>query len=265
VLTGRFDELTGENAMREEQMGNLKTQLASLETEKDVKVSEQGKLRALLQESENEETRLTGQKDHSLQVEAQLLDSINARQGAQKRLTSALEDKVHEEKVLTSKLATRQSSVRNYKDSVDKETEANRLAEAQLDAERANVTRLREDLAVTKDTKDRMMEELTLRLRSYEDWKMCVFRERKEKEPPAGLELSSFGFQFDLTHSFSSSPPLPICSKEEQQVADLKKSLEMTESSRVKLASVLLRVMKREGVEMTAATTPLLTTMAGGK
>ena len=39
----------------------------------------------------------------------------------------------------------------------------------------------------------------------------------------------------------------------------------MTESSRVKLASVLLRVMKREGVEMTAATTPLLTTMAGGK
>jgi len=42
VLTGRFDELTGENAMREEQMGNLKTQLASLETEKDVKVSEQG-------------------------------------------------------------------------------------------------------------------------------------------------------------------------------------------------------------------------------
>ena len=102
------------------------------------------------------------------------METLDARQTEQKRLTSAVEDYVHQEKVLTSKLAVRQSSVRNFKDSVDKESEGNRLAEAQLDAERANVARLREDLAVTKDTKDKMMEELTLRLRTFEDWKMCV-------------------------------------------------------------------------------------------
>ena len=71
---------------------------------------------------------------------------------------------------------------------------------------------------------------------------------------------------FDFVPFVPCAPLLlsPAHSKEEQQVIDLKKSLEMTEASRVKLASVLLRVMKREGVEMTAATTPLLTTMAGG-
>ena len=220
VQTGRFDELTAASSLKEESLGNLKTQLAALEVERDALISQQGKLAALLQESANEEYRLTGQKNHSqqvrcralfagtrslslslsraragaralsnlcmrltlppptshlpLQVEAKLMETLGARQTEQKRLTSAVEEYVHQEKVLTSKLAARQSSVRNFKDSVDKETEGNRLAEAQLDAERANVARLREDLAVTKDTKDKMMEELTLRLRTFEDWKMCV-------------------------------------------------------------------------------------------
>jgi hypothetical protein len=68
VQTGRFDELTAASALKEESLGNLKTQLAALEVERDALISQQGKLAALLQESANEEYRLTGQKNHSQQV-----------------------------------------------------------------------------------------------------------------------------------------------------------------------------------------------------